>query len=393
MRVDKTKWEKKILSSCCDVINGDRGKNYPAKSKLSIEGDYPFISAINLQGYTVSSTDLLYLSTEQYNALSNGKIQKGDIALCIRGSLGKFGFFPFENGAIASSLVILRSKDNLYQKFLGYYLRSCCFGNQILENNNGVAQPNLAANKLSRFLIRVPEYNIQVNIASELDSLQEVIDGYKEQLSDLDALAQSIFLDIFGDPVTNPKGWEITPIKKVVLPTKNINWRNNLNSYKYIDLTSIDKENKKIIGTVQINAETAPSRAKQIVCDGDVLFGTTRPTQMRATIIDGLYNNQICSTGYCVLRPDLNLINPYVLFNYLQTELFKQYLSLKEGGAAYPAVSNGVIFDYSIPLPPLSLQQQFATQVEAIEQQKELIRLQLADAETLMAERMQYYFS
>ena len=101
-------WEWVRLSSLWDVLNGDRGKNYPAKSLLSKSG-IPFISAINLDGETVVADDrLLCLSERQYNLLRNGKLHKGDVVVCIRGSLGKHGRYPFEKGAIASSLVIMR---------------------------------------------------------------------------------------------------------------------------------------------------------------------------------------------------------------------------------------------------------------------------------------------
>ena len=97
------------LSQIWSILNGDRGKNYPAKSTLSKTG-IPFISAINLNGKTVvEDENLLCLSQIQYDKLVNGKLQKNDVVVCIRGSLGKHGVYPFDQGAIASSLVILRN--------------------------------------------------------------------------------------------------------------------------------------------------------------------------------------------------------------------------------------------------------------------------------------------
>lgn len=101
-------WEWVRLNVLFEVLNGDRGKNYPAKSTLHHEG-IPFISAVNLDGKSVLKDDnLLCLSKEQYDKLGNGKLIKGDVVVCIRGSLGKHGKYPFDVGAIASSLVICR---------------------------------------------------------------------------------------------------------------------------------------------------------------------------------------------------------------------------------------------------------------------------------------------
>ena len=102
-------WEWVRVGDIVEIINGDRGKNYPAKSQLHQTGYIPFISAINIQNGTIEKDNLLYVDEDQYNALRSGKLSKGDIVLCIRGSLGKNGRYPFEKGAIASSVVIIRS--------------------------------------------------------------------------------------------------------------------------------------------------------------------------------------------------------------------------------------------------------------------------------------------
>ena len=148
-------WEWVRLSNVFSVINGDRGKNYPAKSTLSKTG-IPFISALNLDGKTVVEDDnLLCLSDEQFNKLGNGKLEKDDVVVCIRGSLGKHGRYPFEKGAIASSLVILRPHMNipLLSDFIMMYLDSPVFFSEIKKYDNGTAQPNLAAKSLEMFFV------------------------------------------------------------------------------------------------------------------------------------------------------------------------------------------------------------------------------------------------
>ena len=168
-------WKWVRLADVSNIINGDRGKNYPAKSTLSHEG-IPFISALNLNGKDIDDDErLLCLNDEQYNKLRSGKLHKGDIVICIRGSLGKHGKYPYDIGAIASSLVICRSY--CYGSVMGDYimtwLDSSLFPREIHKYDGGAAQPNLAADNLKKFLIPIPTLNEQQRIANKLDMLIE----------------------------------------------------------------------------------------------------------------------------------------------------------------------------------------------------------------------------
>lgn len=175
-------WKWVRLSRIASVLNGDRGKNYPAKSTLSHEG-IPFISALNLDGKGVIDDDnLLCMSEQQYDRLGNGKLIKGDIVVCIRGSLGKHGRYPYERGAIASSLVILRLFLNhqVAAEFLMMYLDTPLFFSEIQKYNNGTAQPNLAANCLEQFLFPLPPLAEQKRIVAQIEELLPYLDRYEK---------------------------------------------------------------------------------------------------------------------------------------------------------------------------------------------------------------------
>lgn len=168
------------LSQIWSILNGDRGKNYPAKSTLSKTG-IPFISAINLNGKTVvEDENLLCLSQIQYDKLVNGKLQKNDVVVCIRGSLGKHGVYPFDQGAIASSLVILRNYffNICDDEFLLLYLDSPLFFSEIKKYDNGTAQPNLAAKSLEQFLIPLPPLYEQKRIVAKIEELLPLVERY-----------------------------------------------------------------------------------------------------------------------------------------------------------------------------------------------------------------------
>ena len=150
-------WAWTHLSDITQILNGDRGQNYPAKNKLITKG-IPFVSASNIESGVVSSNNLLCMTEEQYDALRAGKLIDNDIVYCIRGSLGKCGVFTMSKGAIASSLAIIRPFHTLYilREYLFLYLNSPLARSEIQKYDNGSAQPNLAAKDLMNFLVPLP---------------------------------------------------------------------------------------------------------------------------------------------------------------------------------------------------------------------------------------------
>ena len=133
---------------------------------------------------------MLCMSDEQYERLGNGKLIKDDIVVCIRGSLGKHGRYPFEKGAIASSLVILRPHVNVsvLSEYIMMYLDSPLFFSEIKKYDNGTAQPNLAAKSLELFFVPIPPVNEQKRILDKVQYIDSFIDAYGFTYSKLDEL-------------------------------------------------------------------------------------------------------------------------------------------------------------------------------------------------------------
>ncbi|MFV0578696.1 MAG: restriction endonuclease subunit S [Fusobacterium ulcerans] len=180
-------WEWVRFNSIVEILNGDRGKNYPSKDKLIKTGTIPFISAINLENGKILLDKLLFLKEEQYNNLRAGRIKEKDFLFCIRGSLGKFGKNFYERGAIASSLVILRTinKERIVNNFIGKYLDTNLMKREILKYNNGTAQPNLSAENLGKFLFPLPPLKEQKRIVEKLDSMFEKINKAKDLIKEV----------------------------------------------------------------------------------------------------------------------------------------------------------------------------------------------------------------
>ena len=193
-------WAWAFLSNIVYVLNGDRGQSYPAKSKLRSKG-IPFVSASNIQDGVVSSDGLLCLSDSQYDALGAGKLFAGDIVYCIRGSLGKCGLFTMEKGAIASSLVIVRSLFDAPHiiNYIFLYLNSALAAGEIKKYDNGSAQPNLAAKDFRHFLVPLPPQAEMQRInkqAREALVFVKRIQNNKDELHAAIAVAKSKILDL-----------------------------------------------------------------------------------------------------------------------------------------------------------------------------------------------------
>ena len=180
------------------------------------------------------------------------------------------------------------------------------------------------------------------------------------------------------------EGWTYKKLGEVCDKSQNINWNkvSEEKRYTYIDLSSVDRECLSVINPQIINKTNAPSRAKQIVETGDVIFATTRPTLRRTCVIGEDNNGQICSTGFCVLRPQKQVLAKWIFYN-LQYDGFYSYIEPLQTGANYPAVADSVVKDYNIPVPSLSEQQSIVAELDKINELINLKKAQLSDLDSL----------
>ncbi|WP_341861804.1 restriction endonuclease subunit S [Gymnodinialimonas sp. 57CJ19] len=198
--------EPKMLGEVCNFENGDRGENYPGR-KAFVPRGVPFINAGHLDDGRVDWAKMNYIPKEHFDRLGNGKVRRGDVLFCLRGSLGKFGLVDVDDdGAIASSIVIVRPKEKVSSAFLCAYFASGVCADMIKRFANGAAQPNLSAANLKKFEIQVPSIESQKSLTDALDQLQsgvgELQAHYTTKLADLDDLRQSLLQKAFAGELT-----------------------------------------------------------------------------------------------------------------------------------------------------------------------------------------------
>ena len=155
---------------------------------------------------------------------------------------------------------------------------------------------------------------------------------------------------------------------------------NQIGLIDYIDIASVDNESKIISSFKTIDIKDAPSRAKQLIKKNDILVSTVRPN-LNAVAINNLIssNIQVCSTGFCVLRPK-EYVLPSYLFNFCKSDLFINEISQQATGASYPAVNSKIIKNCQIPLPSLAEQKRIAA---ILDKATELIALRKQQIEKL----------
>lgn len=156
-----------------------------------------------------------------------------------------------------------------------------------------------------------------------------------------------------------PEGVDFRPLAEITSKSTGIKWASVADaSFKYIDLSSVDRVTRRIGETVSVTAADAPSRARQVVRTGDVIFATTRPTQMRWAVIPEEYDEQIASTGYCVLRPNNDVILTNFLAHILGTGNFSRYVESNQVEGNYPSIPDSRIREFKVPVPPLEIQRE-----------------------------------
>ncbi len=202
------------------------------------------------------------------------------------------------------------------------------------------AYPSVIRNEYN---IPLPSLEVQKEIVRVLDSFTELearkkqYEYYRNELLNFDEAQDGIRWRALGE---------------VCKPTLNVHWDAIGDGiFRYVDLSSVNRDNNSIMETVVINKYNAPSRAQKIISDGDVIFGTTRPLLRRFCIIPKEYDNQICSTGFCVLRPNKEVTLTNYIYYYIGTQRFYSYVEQKQKGTSYPAISDNNVRSFKIPIP------------------------------------------
>ncbi len=393
----KEGWTYKKIGEVASFINGDRGKNYPSQKDF-VESGIPFINAGHLNDGNIDFDSMNYINDEKYDSLNSGKVKEGDILFCLRGSLGKKAIVKnVERGAIASSLVIIRS-TSIFNQYLNYYLGSPTITRYIKRNNNGSSQPNLSAKSVSSFILPIPPLAEQERIVAELDLLTSIIDKKKAQLKELDQLAQSIFYTMFGDPITNEKGWEVKKMGEIADITDYVangsfaTLRENVHyldkaGYAILVRLADFTNNFDSSRFVYIDEHAYNFLSKSKLYGGEIIMSNVGSIG-KSFICPKLSMPMSLAPNSIVIKTPNNVF----YYHFLMSPYFQDILKTISSKTALPKFNKTQFKGLTAPIPPLPLQQEFASKVEAIERQKTLIQQSIDEVQTMFDGRMDYWF-
>ena len=299
----------------------------------------------------------------------------------------KYVDFDFVVGA--DGVKIISPKRELNAKFLLYYLQWYKIPNLVYSRHYKL---------LKEIRIPLPPKSTQLAIVSELDKINELIRLKKEQLKDFDNLAQSLFYEMFGDPVENEKGWEVKKLDNVcnITSSKRIfaDEYTNTGIPFYRSKEVIERSKGLPISVELFISEERYNEIKEkfgVPKIGDILI-TAVGTIGKIWAID-TDNKFYFKDGNLVWLKDIdNQLANSCFFRRLLEYLIEEYKKTNANGAAYNALTIAKLKLMSCPLPPLPLQQLFAQRIEQIEREKSEVQKSIQDLETLLASRMQYWF-
>ena len=378
----KEGWEIKKLTDVCHIQYG-----YAFDSLCFCDDDsYPQLIRIRdvVRGYS--------------ETFYNGNIPEGYFVYKDDYLIGMDGEFHIAQWQSEKALLnqrvckISATDCDVDERFI-YYTMSVVL-KQIEDETPFVTVKHLSAKRLNLVKIPIPPLSEQSRIVEELDQLSNIIEKKRQQLSELDNLAQSIFYDMFGDPVTNEKGWEVKKLGEVCIIERGGSPRpisafitNEDNGVNWIKIGDAE-EGSMYINSTKEKIKPEGVKKSRMVHKGDFILSNSMSFGKPYILgVDGCIHD-----GWLVIRDINRVFDKSYLYYYLGSKfIYNEFKRLAVGGVVNN-LNSELVRGVLVAIPPLNLQQLFAQKIEAIEKEKELIKQSIKETEILYLSRMNFYF-
>ena len=384
----KEGWEVKKLGDVCIIERG--GSPRPINAYLTDSAD-----GINWIKIGDASEGSKYITSTKERIKPEGvkksrMVHKGDFILSNSMSFGRPYILNID-GCIHDGWLVIHDKNNVFDKsYLYYYLGSPNIYREFQRLAVGGVVNNLNSELVRNVQVAIPPLPEQSRIVEELDLLSNIIEKKRQQLSELDNLAQSIFYDMFGDPVTNEKGWEVKKLKDIAVSQIGLTYKpENVSTEGTVVLRSSNIQDSCLdfSDIVRVNCNI---KDKQYVQEGDILM-CSRNGSFRLVGKVAMIKNLQERMSYGAFMTIIRSQYQDFLFAFFKSPAFRVQLTTAKT-ATINQITVKMLDEIRIPLPPFELQQLFAQIIEAIEKEKELIKQSIKETEELFNSRMDYYF-
>lgn len=382
----KQGWEIKKLGEVATIVGGSTPKT---NDFANWGGSNYWVTPAELTGNKwISSTERTITDLGVKNAHLQ-ILPVGTVLLSSRAPIGKVAITTVEMYCNQGFKNIVCSK-NILNEFVYWFL----FHNTDYLNSlgTGATFKEISKRVVEQIPIPVPERAEQERIVGELDCLSGIIAAKRAQLRELDTLAQSIFYTMFGDPITNDKGWQtkkLGDVGKIITgntpSTKDIE-NYSAEDYCFVKPSDISKNGVSKIDRTEFYVSTKAYNCSRQLPEGSVLttcIGIIGKVGILA--VDAICNQQINA-----IIPLKTINSTYLAYSIL---FLRDNLEIVANAPIVPIINKGEFSKVIIPIPPIDLQKQFAEKIENIERQKELITKSIKETEDLFNSRMDYYFN
>ena len=384
------------LGDICDIVSG--GTPSRAKSEFWQGGTIPWIKIGNIKGKHVSEADE-YITKAGLDRSSAKMLQRGTILYTIFATLGEVGILDIEactNQAIAG--ISVRKTSEVQLDYLYYYLKSK--KSYVDGIGRGVAQNNINMSMLRDFSVPLPEIERQNEIVMILDRISAVIDSRKLELSSLDDLIKARFVEVFGDPITNPKGWETYQLNDCLERIDNGKSFVCSDKPRVGDYPAVLKLSAATYGDYRPEENKALFDENQFVEGAEVHSGDLLFTRKNTPELVGMAA-YVQETPKRLMMPDLIFrlvtnyrMNPVFLWQLINCKEFRPIIRGISGGSAKSMsnISKERLAKIKVVCPPRQMQDQFIPFVHQVDKSKIVIQKALEEAQALFNSLMQRYY-
>ncbi len=372
---------KEKLSTLCDVKNG-----YAFKSSDYVDSGYRVIRITNVQKGVIVDDDPKFISITLADKARNFKLELGDILISLTGNVGRVGRIQeCHLPAVLNQRVglIRPQSEELDTIFLFQYLNSGNFENEAISNSNGVAQLNLSSKWVESHQIPFPPLDDQKRIAHLLGKVEGLIARRKHHLHQLDDLLKSVFLEMFGDPIRNEKGWVKKTLAELGKLDRGVSRHRPRNApellggkYPLIQTGDVSNAGIYITGFSQTYSERGFAQSKLWPTGTLCITIAANIAQTGILTFDACFPDSI--VGFTTKESKASPLYVLGLFWFLQRILEKN-----APAAAQKNINLKILRELEVPAPPINLQNQFVTIVEKVEGIKSRYQQSLTDLENL----------
>tara|TARA_R110001606_G_scaffold94275_1_gene209179 strand:+ start:3102 stop:4283 length:1182 start_codon:yes stop_codon:yes gene_type:complete len=386
-----------ILNDICDVITCG-----VAKRPEYVEKGVPFLSSKNVKSNRFILNSYNHVSKEDYISLTkNNKPEVDDILYTRVGSFGEAAVIDLDfDFAIFVSLTLLKPKKEIVlPRYLMHYLNSPKIKHLANNSTSGVGVQNLNVKVVREFPINLPSLAQQKKIAAILDAADTYRQKTKALITKYDALTQSLFLDMFGDPVKNPKGFIKSTVGNECLVKggkrvpKGENLIKEITKHPYIKAQNIKNGFITKKNLEYLTDEIALKLKRYIVNEGDVCITVVGVNIGDIGIVPkSLHLANLTENANKLLIKEKNKLESVYLANYMMSNFVQGQISKRTMAVGVPKLALFRIQQIELLLPPLVLQNRFKDQLNLIETQKAQAEASLVHAENLFHSLLQRAF-